>query len=52
MYQYVDGGKRYLPGEWPTGPSKAFQKDGAVSMYMDPPPSEVHPDYPSPAASS
>jgi hypothetical protein len=49
MYQYVDGGKRYLPGEWPTGATKAFEKEGAVAMYTNPPPSEVHPDYPSPA---
>ena len=35
MYQYVDGGKRYLPGEWPTDPTKAFETDGAVSIYAD-----------------
>jgi hypothetical protein len=45
MYQFVDGGKRYLPGEWPDTESKAFDPEGAVSMYLDRPPSEVPPDY-------
>ena len=49
LYQYVDGGKRFLPGEWPTGPTKAFQKDGAVSIYETVPPGEQVPTYPSPA---
>jgi hypothetical protein len=49
MYQFVDGGKRYLPREWPSGPTKAFVREGAVSLYTEPPPSEVHPTYPSPA---
>ena len=52
LYEYVDGGKRYLPGEWTTDPTKAFQTDGAVSIYETVPPSEQVPDYPSPAGSS
>lgn len=45
MYQFVDGGLRYLPGEWPTE-SKLFDPDGAVSFYEDPPPGEEPPsDY-------
>jgi hypothetical protein len=48
MYEFVDGGKRYLPGEWPTE-DKLFNPDGAVTLYETPPPGEAPPDYPSPA---
>ncbi len=48
MYQYVDGGKRYLPGEWPTE-DKLFNPDGAVAIYDTPPAGEERGDYPSPA---
>lgn len=49
MYQYVDGGKRYLPGEWPTE-EKLFVLDGAVAIYDNPPAGEERGDYPSPAS--
>jgi hypothetical protein len=48
MWTFVDGGKRYLPGEWPTD-VKLFDPEGAVTMYDTPPPEETPPDYPSPA---
>ena len=48
MYQFVDGGKRYLPGEWPTE-SKLFDPEGAVALYPEPPEGEAPPSYPSPA---
>ena len=48
MYQFVDGGKRYLPGEWPSE-SKLFDPDGAVAIYDVAPPGEEAPQYPSPA---
>ena len=48
MYEFVDGGKRYLPGAWPTE-DKAFDPTGAVSLYDVPPPGEAPPTYPSPA---
>ncbi|MFZ4811491.1 MAG: hypothetical protein ACOYL9_09125 [Ilumatobacteraceae bacterium] len=48
MYQFVDGGKRYLPGEWPTE-EKLFNPEGAVAIYTTPPPGEAPRDYPSPA---
>jgi hypothetical protein len=51
MYEFVDGGKRYLPGEWPTE-DKAFDPTGVVSLYTTPPPGEAPPDYPSPAGGS
>lgn len=44
----VDGGRRYLPGEWPSE-SKLFDPDGAVTIYDTAPPEETPPDYPSPA---
>jgi hypothetical protein len=50
LYEYVGGGTRYLPGQWPTEPTKAFQKGGAVAIYTTPPASEQVPSYPSPAA--
>jgi hypothetical protein len=48
MYQYVDGGKRYLPGQWPTE-DRLFNPDGAVAIYDTPPPGEERGDFPSPA---
>lgn len=48
MYQYVDGGLRFLPGEW-TGEDKFFVADGAVALYETPPAGEETIDYPSPA---
>lgn len=50
MYEYVAGGQRYLPGEWPDTPTTAFQPEGAVTVYPEPPSSEQVPTYPSPAA--
>jgi len=50
MYTYVDGGTRYLPGEWPTE-EKLFVADGAVTIYDTAPPGEERGDYPSPASS-
>ena len=47
MWAFVDGGKRYLPGEWPTD-SKLFDPEGAVTIYAEPPPGETPPQYPSP----
>lgn len=48
MYVFVDGGTRYLPGEWPTE-SRLFDPDGGVTIYATPPPEETPPTYPSPA---
>jgi hypothetical protein len=47
MYQFVDGGKRYLAGAWPTE-DKLFNPTGAVAIYDSPPPGEAPPTYPSP----
>jgi hypothetical protein len=52
MLRYVDGGKRYLPGEWPTDPIPFFDEEGSVTIYDERP--DAAPDYPawpgSPAA--
>lgn len=48
MIVYVDGGKRYLPGEW-GDEDRLFVKDGGVSIYDAPPEGEEPPSYPSPA---
>ncbi len=48
MYEYVDGGKRYLPGQWPTQDTKAFDPAGAVTIYSTPPAGEAPKSYPSP----
>lgn len=50
MYEYVDGGKRYLPNAWPTTPTKAFDPKGAVTSYQQAPAGEAPPSYPSPKA--
>jgi len=33
MYRLVDGGKRYLHGNWPTAPLKLFDPAGTVTIY-------------------
>ena len=52
MLRYVDGGKRYLPGDWPTEPLPFFEEEGSVTIYTERP--DATPDYPpwpgSPAA--
>lgn len=52
LYEYVDGGKRYLPGRWPTTATTAFNPAGAVAIYAKAPPAERIPNYPSPATST
>ena len=48
MYVFVDGGTRFLPGEWPTE-SALFDPAGGITIYETPPPEETPPEYPSPA---
>jgi hypothetical protein len=45
LYHYVDGGKRYLPGQQPTSDPKVFDRNGSVTIYDSPPPGEEEPDY-------
>jgi hypothetical protein len=49
MYEFVAGGKRYLPGQWPTTAPDVFNPACAVSLYTTVPKSEQVPNYPSPA---
>lgn len=48
MYHYVDGGRRYMPGEWTDDDSKAFEEEGSVVIYESSPPGEEPTEYPSP----
>ncbi len=45
MWAYVDGGARFLPGQWPDDPPGVFDPDGAVTLYTDLPEGITLPDY-------
>ena len=45
LWQYVDGGVRFKPGELLDGPPKAFDTSGAVTIYSEPPTEEARPAY-------
>lgn len=45
LYTYVDGGKRYLPGEWPEEPPAVFDPEGAVTVYDELPDGIVRKEY-------
>jgi hypothetical protein len=51
MYRLVDGGRRYLPGQWPTTPIKLFDPAGTVTTYnaSNVPPELVPKHYPVPS---
>jgi hypothetical protein len=51
LYEYVQGGKRYLPGQWPDVAPDVFTTNGAVTIYGTLPSAERVPNYPSPAGS-
>ncbi len=46
MYRYVDGGRRYLPGQQPATDSAAFDRTATVTVYDELPPSDRPPSYP------
>jgi len=48
MVRWVDGGKRYLPGEWDDS-DRFFDPEGTVTIFDEPPAGEEPPSYPSPA---
>jgi len=51
MYRLVDGGRRYLPGAWPTGPLPLFDAEGTVTVYESTPEELLPPrEYDPPAA--
>ncbi len=51
-YRYVDMGKRFLPGAWPTDPVPFFDPDNTITVLEHRPPEDAPPDYPSPAANN
>lgn len=49
LYRYIDGGKRYMPGQQPSGPVAAFKPEGTITgAYENYPEGEAPPDYPRP----
>jgi hypothetical protein len=48
MMRFVDGGRRYLPGEWDDS-TTFFDPAGTVMLFEEPPEEEAPPQYPSPA---
>lgn len=49
MYRYVDGGKRYMPGQWPSTVPKVFDPEGTVTVHGSYPAGEEPPSYPRPS---
>lgn len=45
LWAYAEGGKRYLPGEWPEAPPAAFDREGSVTVYEELPDGITLPDY-------
>ncbi|MDQ3385976.1 MAG: hypothetical protein M3503_08245 [Actinomycetota bacterium] len=49
MKRFIDGGRRFLPDEWPEEEMGFFDEEGTVTSYEELPEGEEHPDYPPPA---
>lgn len=49
MWAYSKDGKRYLPGQWPTGEPDVFNPDTSVTLFETVPAADQPPSYPSPA---
>jgi hypothetical protein len=49
LYRYADGGRRYLPGEWPEQPVGLYDDATSVTVLTELPPEDAPPTYPSPA---
>jgi hypothetical protein len=47
-YRYVDGGRRYLPGQWPDEQANWFDDEGSEYLYDERPEADALPDYPPP----
>jgi hypothetical protein len=48
MYRYMNGGGRFLPGEWEEE-LRAFDEEDTITILEELPEDEVAPEYPSPA---
>jgi len=46
MLEFVNGGKRYVTGEWPNSPPDVFNPANSVTGYESLPPSDQFPTYP------
>ncbi len=49
LYRYADGGKRYLPGQWPSTPIRLFDPATSSAVLTRLPGGSQPPSYPSPA---
>ena len=49
LYRYADGGRRYLPGQWPSTPVGLYDDATSVTVLTTLPPADAPPTYPSPA---
>ncbi len=49
MWEYADGGKRYLPSQWPKAAPKLFSVSTSVTQFDRFPAGDGPPTYPSPA---
>ena len=49
LYVFVDGGKRYRPGEWPKTDPGLFDRSKGITIYEEIPAEDRPPRYPSPA---
>ena len=45
LWRFVEGGKRYLAGEWPEDDFPAFDEEGTSTIYDEVPASEAPPEY-------
>ncbi len=50
MWEFADGGKRYLPKDWPERAPNLFEPATSVTQFTRFPPGQGPPAYPSPAA--
>jgi hypothetical protein len=46
VWQYMDGGKRYIRGQIPSKKVTFFDKSNAINVITTVPPADVQPDYP------
>lgn len=46
MFQFVDGGRRFAPGQWSTDEPGVFDPARSITHYESLPPSDQYPTYP------
>ena len=49
LWEYSRDGKRYLPGQWPSGEPDVFNPATSITQFPTLPPADRPPSYPSPA---